>query len=102
MTQQWDKYEADLEIEARKSNTGTGHEVAENIAKGQKGPRDALTQNKDEKKLNANAIDMLDEQSKQAEQLGKLNLPHNLTQLLTENGKVMISFKLHTLKRVQS
>ena len=66
VTQQWDKYEADLEIEARKSNTGTGHEVAENIAKGQKGPRDALTQNKDEKKLNANAIDMLDEQSKQA------------------------------------
>ena len=49
--QQWDKYEADLEIEARRSNTGTGHEIAENIAKGQKGPRDALTQNKDEKKL---------------------------------------------------
>ena len=68
--QQWDKYEADLEIEARKSNTGTGHEIAENIAKGQKGPRDALTQNKDEKKLNDNAISLLDEQSKQARAAG--------------------------------
>ena len=48
--QQWDKYEADLEIESRNSTTGTGHEVAENIAKGQKGPKDALTQNKDENK----------------------------------------------------
>ena len=64
--QQWDKYEADLEIESRKSTTGTGHEVAENIAKGQKGPKDALTQNKDENKLNANALGLLDEQSRQA------------------------------------
>ena len=50
--QQWDKYEADLEIESRKSTTGTGHEVAENIAKGQKGPKDALTQNKDDRLIN--------------------------------------------------
>ena len=64
--QQWDKYEADLEIESRNSTTGTGHEIAENIAKGQAGPTDALTQNKDENKLNANALGLLDEQSKQA------------------------------------
>ena len=66
VTQQWDKYEADLEIEARSSGSSTGHEIAENIAKGQSNQNDRLTKGKDEEEMKKTAVDLLDEQSKQA------------------------------------
>jgi hypothetical protein len=66
VTEQWNKYEADLEIDSRKSGTSTGHEDAERIAKGQIGPKDKLTQDKDSKELRKNALDLLDEKEKQA------------------------------------
>ncbi len=66
VTQQWDKYEADLEIEARSTGSSTGHEIAENIAKGQSNQNDRLTKGKDEEEMKKTAVDLLDEQSKQA------------------------------------
>ena len=63
---QWDKYEADLEINSRKTGTSTGHEVAENIAKGQKGPKDRLTEGKNEKEMTNTALEMLNEKERQA------------------------------------
>ncbi len=66
VTEQWEKYQADIIIEEKKSGTSTGHEDAENIAKGQKGPKDRLTQDKDEEKLNKNALSLLDERNRQA------------------------------------
>lgn len=66
VTEQWEKYQADIIINEKKSGTSTGHEDAENIVKGQKGPKDRLTQDKDADKLNKNALELLDEKGRQA------------------------------------
>ena len=65
VTEQWDKYEADLIIKNKKAGISTGHEEAERIAKGQAGTKDKLTQNKDGKELHKNALTILDEKEKQ-------------------------------------
>ena len=64
VTDQWDKHLADILIEAKNSGTLTGHEEAENIAKGQKGPKDRLTEGKDENDLRKKALEILDEKEK--------------------------------------
>lgn len=66
VSEQWDKYEAEIEINNRSIGTSTGHEEAENIANRQKGPKDRLTVNKDENELNNKALDILDEKNNQA------------------------------------
>ena len=66
VTEQWEKYAADYIIEQKKSGTSTGHEDAENIAKGQKGPKDRLTEGKNEKELANTALEMLNEKERQA------------------------------------
>lgn len=66
VSEQWDKYEAEIEINNRSVGTSTGHEEAENIANRQTGPKDRLTVNKDENELNNRALDILDEKNRQA------------------------------------
>ena len=46
VTEQWEKYQADIIIEEKKSGTSTGHEDAENIAKGQKDQKTDLLKTK--------------------------------------------------------
>jgi len=65
VTEQWEKYEAEIEIKNRSTGTLTGHEEAENIANRQKGPKDRLTMNKDEEELTRGALDILDETNRQ-------------------------------------
>ena len=67
VTDQWNKYESDLIIEKEKTGTITGHEEAERIAKGQTSTKDKLTENKDAKELNKNALALLDEKGKHVE-----------------------------------
>lgn len=64
VTDQWEKHLGEILIEAKKSGTLTGHEEAENIAKGQKGPKDRLTEGKDENDLRKKALEILDEKEK--------------------------------------
>ena len=66
VTDQWEKYEAEIKIDANNNGTLTGHEDAENIAKSQKGPKDILTVHKDEKESKAKALDILDEKQRQS------------------------------------
>ena len=64
VTDQWEKHNAEVLIDAKNSGTLSGHEDAESIAKGHKGPKDRLTQGKDETDLRKKALEILDEQGK--------------------------------------